>query len=149
MIIDQLSQLQKYIHLHLGFKKAVDFIESNNLDTLNPGEISIDESLRIIVIHDKLVSKEISIAAFECHNRNIDIQIILEGSETIGWKPRNTCISAKGEYSAEKDVLFFNDKPDMYFQLQKGQFGIYFPNDVHAPMIGEGSIKKIVMKVLV
>lgn len=149
MIIDQLSQLQKYAHLHPVFQIAVAFIESNDLDTLSPSEITIDESLRIIVIHDELVAKETSIDAFECHNANIDIQIILEGTETVGWKPRNTCHSPKGEYSAEKDVLFFKDAPDMYFQLHKGQFGIYFPNDVHAPMIGSGSIKKIVMKVAV
>lgn len=149
MIIDQLSQLQKYNHLHPSFKKAVAFIESNDLEALTPGEITIDESLRIIVIHDELVAKETSIDAFECHNANIDIQIILDGTETVGWKPRNSCHSPKGEYSSEKDVLFFNDEPDMFFQLHKGQFGIYFPNDVHAPMIGAGSIKKIVMKVTV
>ena len=149
MIIDQLSQLQQYNHLHPVFMKAVAFIESNDLDALPPGEITIDESLRIIVIHDELVTKETSIAAFECHNMNIDIQIILEGAETVGWKTRNTCHSPKGAYSPEKDVLFFNDEPDMFFQLHKGQFGIYFPSDVHAPMIGSGSIKKIVMKVTV
>ncbi len=149
MIIDQLSQLQKYNHLHPTFKKAVAFIESNDLDLLNPGEITIDETLRIIVIHEELIPKETSIAAFECHNLNIDIQIILEGTETVGWKPRNSCHSPKGEYSPEKDVLFFNDEPDMFFQLKKSQFGIYFPNDVHAPMIGSGNVKKIVIKVSV
>jgi beta-galactosidase beta subunit len=33
--------------------------------------------------------------------------------------------------------------------LQAGMFSIYFPEDVHAPMIGEGPIKKVVMKVRV
>lgn len=149
MIIDQLSQLLKYCHLHPTFRKAAAFLESNDWDLLVPGEITIDESLRIIVIQDELVAKETSIEAFECHNANIDIQIILEGTETVGWKPRNSCHFPKGAYSPEKDVLFFNDEPDMFFKLNKGQFGIYFPDDVHAPMIGSGSIKKIVMKVLI
>ncbi|MBP8115537.1 MAG: YhcH/YjgK/YiaL family protein, partial [Chitinophagaceae bacterium] len=35
----------------------------------------------------------------------------------------------------------------MYFQLTNGQFVIFFPEDVHAPMIGEGDIKKLVIKV--
>jgi biofilm protein TabA len=35
----------------------------------------------------------------------------------------------------------------MYFQLTDGQFGIFYPEDVHAPMIGEGEIKKLVFKV--
>jgi YhcH/YjgK/YiaL family protein len=35
----------------------------------------------------------------------------------------------------------------MFFQLTDGQFAIFFPEDVHAPMIGEGEIKKVVIKV--
>ena len=143
MIIDDLSNITKYKSLHPRFGKIIEFISSNDLSKLTPGEIQIDgEQLRAIIIDANLVSKEESIAAFECHNANIDIQICLEGVETIGWKPRNTCASPKGEYNEEKDVLFYEDQPDMYFQLHAGQFGIYFPEDVHAPMIGNGNIKK-------
>jgi beta-galactosidase beta subunit len=35
----------------------------------------------------------------------------------------------------------------MYFQLTDRQFAIFFPDDVHAPMIGENEIKKLVIKV--
>jgi beta-galactosidase beta subunit len=35
----------------------------------------------------------------------------------------------------------------MDFQLTDGQFVIFYPGDVHAPMIGEGEIKKLVFKV--
>jgi YhcH/YjgK/YiaL family protein len=52
-----------------------------------------------------------------------------------------------GDYNSEKDVQFFKDAPDMFFQLTNGQFAIFFPADVHAPMIGEGQIKKLVIKV--
>jgi beta-galactosidase beta subunit len=37
----------------------------------------------------------------------------------------------------------------MFFKLSENQFAIYFPDDVHAPMIGEGMIKKMVIKVRV
>ncbi len=150
MIIDDLTNIDKYKSIHPRFIKAIEFINSNDLSTLAPGEIQIDgERIRAIIIDANLVSKEESIAAFECHNDNIDIQICIKGIESIGWKPRNTCTSPKGEYSTEKDVLFYQDQPDMYFQLHTGQFGIYFPEDVHAPMIGNGNIKKIVIKVAV
>jgi len=56
-------------------------------------------------------------------------------------------VSPNGEYSDERDVRFFHDKPDMFFELQEKQFAILFPTDVHAAMIGEGTIKKIVIKV--
>jgi len=39
------------------------------------------------------------------------------------------------------------DAPDMFFGLTDGQFVIFFPEDVHAPMIGEDEIKKLVIKV--
>ena len=65
----------------------------------------------------------------------------------FGWKPRSDCKAQKGEYYPEKDVVFYNDAPDMYFDMTDNQFAIFFPEDVHAPMIGEGEIKKLVMKV--
>jgi beta-galactosidase beta subunit len=39
------------------------------------------------------------------------------------------------------------DSPEMYFGMEPGQFAILYPEDVHSPMIGEGSIKKMVVKV--
>ena len=35
----------------------------------------------------------------------------------------------------------------MFFQLTEQQFVILFPEDVHAPMISDGEIKKLVIKV--
>ena len=67
--------------------------------------------------------------------------------ETYGWKPREKCKMQNGAYNPEKDVRFFSDAPDMFFQLTDGQFAVFFPEDVHAPMIGEGEIKKVVIKV--
>ena len=71
----------------------------------------------------------------------------VKGLETIAWKPREKCLTPNGDYNPDKDVRFFSDAPDMYFQLTDGQFGIFYPEDVHAPMIGEGEIKKLVFKV--
>ena len=51
------------------------------------------------------------------------------------------------DYNSEKDVRFYSDVPDMYFQLTNNQFAIFYPEDVHAPMIGNGEIKKLVFKV--
>ena len=41
-----------------------------------------------------------------------------------------SCTAPKGEYNPEKDVSFYSDVPDMYFQLTDGQFAIFFPEDV-------------------
>ena len=93
------------------------------------------------------MTAEESVAKFECHNQHIDIQLCINGNEQIGWKPREGCKTPKGDYNPEKDVQFYSDQPDTFFSLTNGQFAIFFPEDVHAPMIGDGEIKKLVIKV--
>lgn len=146
MIIDTLSNLHKYAGINRNFPKAFEYVLSQNLDAIGPGKYPVDGTEVHAAVSLKDGVKEAD-AKFEAHNNYIDIQVCPAGSEQIGWKPRNTCIQPKGEYNTEKDVIFYDDKPDMYFELHAGQFAIFFPEDVHAPMIGEGPIKKLVVKV--
>lgn len=46
-----------------------------------------------------------------------------------------------------KDIRFFDDEPETFYTLRPGQFTIFFPEDGHAPMIGEGNVRKIIVKV--
>ena len=147
MIIDTLENASQYFLLNPLFEKAFDYLKNKNLDSLEVGVTEIQEGLKMIVFDEMAKTKEESLSKFECHNENIDIQICLKGIENIGWKPRQKCTNPIGEYSAEKDVLFYNDDPDMFFQLNDNQFAIFYPNDVHAPMIGDDFIRKIVFKV--
>jgi biofilm protein TabA len=150
MVIDKLSELTKYAHLHPRFEKAMDYIITTNLMSLEPGTVLVDgENIKAIVMEGQCVTAKESLEGFECHNTYIDIQIVLQGKENVGWRARTNCTQPKGEYSEEKDVMFYADAPTMFFELQAGMFSIYFPTDVHAPMIGEGAIKKVVMKVRV
>lgn len=147
MIIDTLNNASKYTSLNPLFAKAFDFINQNDIATLENGVIQIEDGLKVIVSTANAKTAEASLAKFECHDKNIDIQVCVKGLETIAWKPREKCVTPNGDYNPEKDVRFFNDAPDMYFQLTDGQFAIFFPEDVHAPMIGDGEIKKLVFKV--
>jgi biofilm protein TabA len=146
MIIDHLDNAEKYFNVHPLFAKAFHYITAQNLETIEVGKYEIDgKNLNASVsLKDGLKKED---AKFEAHNNHIDIQVCPMGTEQIGWKPRSKCNDVKVDYNAEKDVTFFNDKPDTYFDLQQGQFAIFFPEDVHAPMIGEGPIKKLVVKV--
>jgi biofilm protein TabA len=147
MIIDTLKNALKYTSLNPLFAKAFEFLDQNDLASLPDGVSEISEGLKVIVKTGNGKTAEASLAKFECHDKNIDIQVCVKGLEIIAWKPREKCVTPNGGYNAEKDVRFFSDVPDMYFQLTDGQFGIFFPEDVHAPMIGEGEIKKVVIKV--
>ena len=147
MIIDTIQNASRYFNLHLLFAAAFQFINQTNLQTAPDGKEDIAEGLKAIFSNAPGKTKEASIEKFECHNQNIDIQLCISGTETFGWKPRENCTSPNGDYNEEKDVQFYNDTPDMFFQLTNNQFAIFFPEDVHAPMIGDGEIKKLVIKV--
>ncbi len=147
MILDTLNNASKYISLNPLFAKAFDYINQNDVANLPDGVTEIADGLKVIVNTGNGKTAQASLAKFECHDKNIDIQLCVKGIETIAWKPREKCVTPNGAYNPEKDVRFFSDAPDMFFQLTDGQFAIFFPEDVHAPMIGEGEIKKLVFKV--
>lgn len=147
MIVDTLKNAFNYYSLHPSFEIAFNYLQNNDLYALEDGVMELDESLKLIVSTKSGKTIEESLTKFECHNQNIDIQFCVSGNETIAWKPREKCLDPKGEYNPEKDVLFYNDSPDMLFQVTENQFVIFYPNDVHAPMIGNEIIKKLVFKV--
>ena len=147
MIVDTLNNASKYFSAHPLFAKAFEYIQQTDLANAADGKADITDGLKSIFSNSPGKTKEASLAKFECHNKNIDIQVCINGEETIGWKPREKCVTPNGNYNDEKDVQFYNDVPDTFFQLTNGQFAIFFPEDVHAPMIGDGQIKKLVIKV--
>jgi biofilm protein TabA len=148
MIIDTITNASKYFDVHPLFAKAFEYIQKTDLDTIEMGKYEIEgENLKAIFSNKKGMTAAESVAKFECHNKHIDIQLCINGKELIGWKPREKCKIENGGYNPDKDVQLYNEQPDMYFQLTDGQFAIFFPEDVHAPMIGEGEIKKLVIKV--
>jgi biofilm protein TabA len=125
-------------------------VNSQDLTALEPGNYEVaGEEVKAVLMDKPGKTAAESLEKFECHEKHIDIQVLIQGEEQIGWKPRVDCKAPRGEYNPEKDVLFYQDAPDMYFQLKPGQFVILFPEDVHAPMISKGNVKKLVIKVKV
>ena len=148
MIIDTLANAPKYFAVHPLFQQAFEYMAATNLHNVETGRYEIaGAAVRAIFSNDKGMTAAESIASFECHNKHIDIQLCIDGTETFGWKPRETCHAPNGSYDEANDVQLYTDVPDMYFQLTGGQFVILFPEDVHAPMIAEGKIKKAVFKI--
>ncbi|MDI1317041.1 YhcH/YjgK/YiaL family protein [Flavobacterium sp.] len=147
MIIDNIENAQNYFNLHPSFKDAFQYIASNDFSTINDAIIEFPNEIKAFITTGQGKLKATSLEKFECHDKYIDIQFCVSGVETFGWKPREKCYLQKGAYNPEKDVRFFNEQPDMFFQLTNNQFAIFFPNDVHAPMIGDSEIKKLVVKI--
>jgi len=147
MILDTLKNASRYYSLHRSFKTAFEYLNATNLSALENGVVELGDGIRMIVSNDPGRTKEAAAKSFECHNQNIDIQVTINGPETMGWKPRADCRNIEVPYNSEKDYMLYSDTPDTYFSLKDSQFVIFFPEDVHAPMLGEGLIKKLVVKI--
>ncbi|MBR4222138.1 MAG: YhcH/YjgK/YiaL family protein, partial [Victivallales bacterium] len=48
-----------------------------------------------------------------------------------------------------KDCGFFEDKAQSWFDVRPGCFAIFFPEDAHAPNVGTGKHRKVVIKIAI
>lgn len=148
MILDRLENLPRYEDLHPAFKAAADFVCSTDLGTLSPGRHEV-EGNRLYVSVSKGPGRKRDEGKLEIHKEYIDIQIVLDGVDEMGWKPSPACSHPDAEYSEEKDIQFFRDEPDAWIAVHPGHFVIFFPEDAHLPLISAGFIHKAVIKVRV
>lgn len=148
MIIDSIDKLEEYASLNPLFPKAIEYIRSLDFNNIQLGKVELDgRNLFASVSESNLKTPEN--AKLEVHNDYIDIQLPVSKAETFGWSPRADMKKEAGPFNAEKDIQFFEDKSSLQFTLQPGNFAVFFPQDSHAPCIGEGTVIKIVIKVKV
>ena len=141
MVLDSITDLAAYGALNRHFATVCAYLEQHSLADLSEGKYPIDGDNVYVAISERDLKKPAD-AALEAHDRYIDIQVVLE-------KKRSLCAAPRGEMNQEKDVIFYNDVPETYFTLGPGEMGIFFPQDAHAPLVGEGHVKKAVIKVKV
>jgi biofilm protein TabA len=148
MIFSDLSTAGRYIALHPLFFQAFEYIRHTDLRSLAPGRYDVvGDDLFAIVEH--VQGRSQADAQLECHRRYIDIQLVLDGDEQMGWKPLTDCQAPVSDYNLEKDIRFFHDAPASWIAVPPDHFCIFFPEDAHAPLVGSGQIRKVIFKVAV
>ena len=148
MILSSLINGNRYAALHPLFPRAFEFIRNTNLLSLEPGIYRIigDELFAIV---ESLPGRTREEAQLECHRKYIDIQLVLEGTDEMGWKALGDCHHPVSDYSAEKDIQFFHDAPATWITTPPDHFCIFFPEDAHAPLVSTGNIRKVIFKIAV
>jgi YhcH/YjgK/YiaL family protein len=148
MILDTLANADRYLALHPLFSRAFEFLRKTDLAALPPGRHVIDgESLFAIV--EACPGRARAEAKLECHRRYIDIQLVLEGTDEMGWKPLGECRQPVSEFNVERDIRFFDDVPSSWVATPAGSYCIFFPDDAHAPLVSDGQVRKVVVKIAV
>lgn len=146
MIISNLKHSERIEPLHPAFKKAFDYIKSHDLLHEACGRIELDGD-RLFINNVSPTCLPAEAQVLEVHRDYIDIHVLLEGKERIGWKALEDLQAEKQTYNPTSDCALYTDRPTFYVDLQPGEFVVVFPEDPHAPLIGTGNIRKLIIKV--
>lgn len=153
MILGNLSKLGEMDYLAPKLKEILIYLRENNLRDRELGRIELEgESLFINIEENDMAPREERRP--EAHRRYLDIQLVLDGEESIGVAVDSRDENIEGvleEYSEERDIIFYsNVKRENMIDLFPGDFAIFFPEDIHRPrcMVGEaiGRAKKAIVK---
>ncbi len=148
MILDSLTNAARYAGLHPLFPRAFEFLTGTDLRALAPGRYPI-EGEQLFAIVEETAGRKREDAKLECHRKYIDIQLVLDGVDEMGWRQLSDCHDPVADYKLEKDIRFFRDAPASWATTLPDTFCIFFPEDAHAPLVGTGRIRKVILKVAV
>lgn len=151
MILDLVANLDFYRNLGIEgrYAKAVDFLKSHDLNSLENGRYEIDgENVYANVMEYDTVPWEE--ASYEAHKHYTDIQYIIQGCEVMTYAPADR-LTVSVPYNEGKDVMKFDDSVGgLRAAVHAGEYMIFNPWDGHKPKAADGApahVKKIVVKI--
>lgn len=148
MIKDSIQNSAIYLGIHPGIDKALASIAAGECHNWDEGRYDIQSDNIFCLIQEYETKPE---GRLEAHDRYIDIQVVLKGSERIGYADRSS-LAPDGTFDGLKDIGFFEGEGYPLF-LKEGEFAVFFPGDGHAPCLTSGDkpcrVRKAVYKVRV
>lgn len=146
MIVSNLQNSRRVESLHPLFKTLFDYVKSHDLLHADLGRIELKgDELFINNVNPECLPADKQV--LELHRDYIDVHILLEGAERIGWKAIEDLTTEVKPYEKEGDCALYSDVSTAFVDLLPGQFAIVYPEDPHAPIIGMGKIRKLIGKV--
>lgn len=146
MIVDHISQIEKYRQLGVGFSEGIDFILEHPAETLLDGRYEI--SANVYMLLNSYQTKPEAECFFEAHQERIDLQLMIQGDEAVRWAPVGAL--RRTESFSDRDLYKYAGNGEI-FPLVQHSFMIMFPSDAHMPsiMVGEESelVRKLVLKI--
>ena len=85
----------------------------------------------------------------ESHKKYIDVQYIVKGAELVGHDFLQDKTPSRA-YDEAADFMLFSETPVFFSRLDKGNFAVFFPSDLHMPNIKIDkplAVKKVVIKI--
>ncbi|MBS0849653.1 YhcH/YjgK/YiaL family protein [Citrobacter sp. JGM124] len=148
MIIGNIHALQDWLPVEL--RQVIEHVKTYITPETPVGKHDIDGNNLFVLLTEDL-TQPLADRKAEYHTRYLDIQIVLRGQEGMVF----SCLPADQsniEWHADKDLAFLPaGEQEKSVILNEGDFVIFYPGEVHKPMVAVGEpaiVRKIVVKVL-
>lgn len=148
MIYGEIKDIKIYKGLSKNLDRAIDFIFEGKYKESVFGKNIIDGDMIYFNCPEKPVTKDKG-REVEYHKRYIDIHIVIEGEEKIGYASFDDCIETKA-FDVENDYALMDGEMKTYFYLDSNKFLILFPYEPHMALLKikeTKEIKKVIFKV--
>ena len=147
MIFDDITHEDMYYHLSRSLKDTFEYLKENNISFQNTHSVPIGTE-GIYAIPQQYTPTKKEQRSIEAHHKYIDIQVMVDGMEYLGFAQKNTLHSCG--YDEEHDFEQLTGTLS-FLAFGEGCFAVLFPHDAHMPGVkAAGStktVKKIVIKV--
>ena len=139
---------KKYDYLEEKFAKAYDWLKNNDITSMKDGRYEILPGDECFALVQRYTTKPHAEARFEAHDKYFDIQYLAEGVESFGVATRE---GAKLEESNVEGDCYFVADPEVFtdVNLQKGDFVVVPPEEIHQPRAAYQDKPVPVVKVVV
>lgn len=144
MIIDKLSNLSAHVKDQELCSAIAQFL--GNASNLLAGKYPIKDGTFANVL--EYTTKTFDNIKMEAHVKFIDLQYMVDGCETV-LRQHKTGNQPIDDYNPDKDVIHYSPISYDAYVLNKGEFAIMLPDDLHQCICKESpiAIKKIVVKI--
>lgn len=132
-------------HLAPALTVALQFVRQADWGKLADGRHDLDRGVYLLLSRVEGRGKEG--ARLEAHDKYLDVQLALEGTDLIGWRERRTCKKPAPVDPKAGDICFFDDAPSEWVGISGPQAAALLPGDAHAPLGGTGMLRKAVFKI--
>lgn len=146
MIIDTLENIKNYKGLGRVYQ-ALEFIANTDFSETPVGKYHLDGDNIFYMVQEYETKSNNNLS--EAHKKHIDIQLIVNGEECIGYAPLSCEKTLIRDNTPEGDSVIYECKNEK-LTLKAGTFMILFPNDIHQPGLSVGvpaKCRKVVVKV--
>jgi YhcH/YjgK/YiaL family protein len=145
--IDKVKFATQYHANRPAWEKAFTYIKNTDLEKLPNGRHTIDGT-NVYALVSEAPTKDYDKTAFESHEKYIDLQLVIRGTEAMAKVPVSSVTIDKA-YNETADIAFYkgDGKP---FLVPASSFTLFFPTEAHRPNItpsGNQVVKKVVIKI--